>query len=244
LERTDIGKILKKEREKQNLTIDDIAKKTLIRQYYIEQIENNEFEQYDGFINAYIRKYAEALGIDSKHLVNAYKSLFSVEKDDNKAKEIKTRKKWVYITSIIAIAISIFVVVFLNIHARKPLPNNSGSQEINLPSNNEVQKPPEKTTPSNSVNQESKNPQTPVEKKAEGVSVTISADELCWVGVTIDDKYTQLFIHKGEKKTFKGKKYVKVKFGNAIHAYVNFNGKDLGVVSKDKRVVEKVYKAE
>ncbi len=235
----DIGNILKKEREKQNLTLNDIANKTLVRQYYLEQIENNEFKQYDGFINAYIRKYSEALNLDSRPLINAYKALF--EEENKPQIPQRSNKRLVYIVILATLIVLISVFAFSKFNKKTALPNDTpSSEQTTSPAE---QKPPE--TENTSTNpSKNKNSAEPSEKKPAGVTVTVSADKLCWIGITIDGKYSQLFIHNGEKKTFKGKKYVKIKFGNATHAYVIVNGKNLGVVSKGKEVMEVTYKVE
>ncbi len=242
-----IGDYLKSEREKQHLTLEDIANKTLVRKYYLEQIENNKFERYDGFVNAYIRKYAEALGLDPEPLVLQYKALFEKKEDAHQPNKSKNNiTAFVVIGAvIIAIVLGIFVKYSLSNRPK----NNSGTQ-ITTSSESENSSKNENKTPSSGqqkpANEQnppsSENKPNPPKKAYSGVDVVVSADKLCWVGVTIDGKYTQLFIHPGEKKEFKGKNYVKILFGNATHAFVTLNGKKLGVVSKNKKVVEVVYK--
>ena len=236
----DIGSSLKEEREKQNLTLEEVAKKTLIREYYLEQIENNEFKQYDGFINAYIRKYAEALGMDPEPLVTTYKALFR-EKEENKKSEDNSHTKRFY-TIFVALLLVCFFAVFALIHTSKRSnpQNTNNSSEITVPSTEETQKPSENVTQPKP--EEGKKTTPSVENKMEGINVTVSADELCWVGVTIDGQYSQFFIRKGESKTFKGKQYVKIKFGNATHAFVSVNEKSPVIVSKNKKVLEVTYK--
>ncbi len=233
----DIGGTLKKKREELNLTLEDIASKTLIRPYYLEQIENNEFKRYNGFINAYIRKYAETLGMDPEPLLNAYKSLF----EEEEKKEVNPRKKTNYkiIVSLIVILCIVLIPIFFLMHRNA---NTVHEQpEISTPSENKSVTPPQQKNeqpPKENVQK----PPSQKENKITGIHVTVSADALCWLGVTIDGKYSQLFLRKGESRTFDGNKYIKIRFGNATHAYVTVNGKKLGVVSKDKKVVEKVYK--
>ncbi len=238
----DVGSSLKEEREEQNLTLEEVAKKTLIREYYLEQIENNEFKQYDGFINAYIRKYAEVLDMDPEPLVATYKALFR-EKEENKKSEHSPHTKRFYIVFVALLLVCFFAVIAL-MHTNKrsnPQSTNNSSETTVLPTE-ETQKPSENTAQPKSKPEEGKKTTSPVENKMEGINVTVSADELCWVGVTIDGQYSQFFIRKGESKTFKGKQYVKIKFGNATHAFVSVNEKSPVVVSKNKKVLEVTYK--
>ncbi len=242
-----IGNYLKSEREKQHLTLEDIANKTLIRKYYLEQIENNKFERYDGFVNAYIRKYAEALGIDPEPLVLQYKSLFKKKEDTHQPNKSKNNITPFVVIGAVIIAVVLGMFVKYSLSSR---PGNNSGRQITIPSESKNSSEGGNKTPSSGQQKpaseqnppSSENKPNPPKKVYSGVDVVVSADRLCWVGVTIDGKYTQLFIHPGEKKEFKGKNYVKILFGNATHAFVALNGKKLGVVSKNKKVVEVVYK--
>jgi cytoskeleton protein RodZ len=234
-----IGEYLRSEREKQHLSLDDIANKTLIRKYYLEQIENNDFKRYDGFISAYIRKYAEALGVDPEPLIVQYKALF--EEPLEKKKETDKHSFWlVAIIAVLLIGVSAFGIRFA-VHNRAV--ENNPTPEIKQPVETNTNNSQSKETPSENKN-EKKSPaqNSTVEKTYNGVDVVVSVNKLCWLGVTVDGKYNQMFLYPGNKKEFKGKKYVKIRFGNATHAYVTVNGKKLGVVSKDKKVVEVTYK--
>ena len=226
----DIGKTLRKARENKNLSIQDVASQTLIREYYLEKIETNEFgSEYDGFINAYIKNYATFLGLDSVQLSNAYKELFKRQVEEEKAPIHKKKKNYVIILSIVTIILAIIIsVIFL-----KPRKSTLKQTPIsNTPVTTPMEKQPTKTPPVT----------TKPKENARGIDIVVSADARCWMGVTIDGKYETLFINKGEKKEFKGEKYVKIRFGNARHVYVTENGKYIGKVSKNKDVVEVTYK--
>ncbi len=242
-EKIGIGEILKKEREKRGLSLSDIARETLIREFYLEQIENDDFPRYDGYIAAYIRKYAEALGIDPEPLVKKYKELFPEEVHPELTNEEKVKAKSPFVISVvIVIAILSLTAIFTYAHLKRPsIPaNNNNNTETPVQEN----KPSENKPPvSEQTSSEKKNSGGEEQKKQEGIKVTVTVDAKCWLGVTIDGKYTQVMLYKGQSKTFVGKKYIKILYGNAMHAYVTVNGKDEGVVSKNKKVVEVEYKA-
>ena len=69
-----VGEILKKEREKQHLSIDDIAAGTSIRALYIEAIEEGHYDRLPAavYVKGFIRNYAKHLGLDSEAMVAAY----------------------------------------------------------------------------------------------------------------------------------------------------------------------------
>lgn len=62
-----VGYTLRQERERQNLSINDIEQGTSIRALYIEAIENGEYDKLPGTIYAkgFIKNYANFLGIDA-----------------------------------------------------------------------------------------------------------------------------------------------------------------------------------
>ncbi len=228
----DIGKTLREAREKKDLSIQDVANQTLIREYYLRKIESNDFDNgYDGFVNAYIKKYATFLGIGPDQLSNAYKELFKAHNEEEKILSRKKNKNYAVVLLIVTIVLAIIIaVIFVNLKKStlKQVPNSNTA--VTVPAKNQPVETPPVTTEPKQI------------EKTKGIDIVISADARCWMGVTIDGKYEQLFINKGEKKEFKGKEYIKIRFGNATHIYVTKNGKDIGRVSKDNDVVEVTYK--
>lgn len=210
----DIGKTLKEEREKQKLTIEEIADKTLIRPYYLEEIENNNFHYYDGFIAAYIHKYANLLGIEAEPLLASYRELF-------KEKPLEPKRKNVTLI-IILISICVLLILFFVlkrfVYAPQPTQENP-SQEI-TPLQPPIVEP----------------------QKPSGIDLVLKADQKSWLGVDIDGVYSQFFLGQGETKELKGKNYIKIRYGNAKHVFVTKNGTNLGVVSATDAVVDVEYK--
>lgn len=69
-----IGDILRREREKQNLTIQDIEKETSIRALYIEALEKGEYDKLPGEVYAkgFIKNYANFLELDGEDMVKKF----------------------------------------------------------------------------------------------------------------------------------------------------------------------------
>lgn len=69
-----IGEVLKTERKKQNLTLDDIQQKSKVQKRYLQLIENDQFDLLPSafYTRAFIRQYARALGIPDAPLVDAF----------------------------------------------------------------------------------------------------------------------------------------------------------------------------
>lgn len=71
-----LGDTLRREREKQGLTIKDIENETSIRSLYITAIENGDYDSLPGdvYTKGFIRNYAKALNLDSDSLLRQYNS--------------------------------------------------------------------------------------------------------------------------------------------------------------------------
>lgn len=71
---SDLGTYLQQQRLDKNLSIKDIEDKTKIRKRYIEAIEQGEYSILPGsfYTRAFIKSYAEALGVDTKKLFAQY----------------------------------------------------------------------------------------------------------------------------------------------------------------------------
>ncbi|MDH5532867.1 MAG: helix-turn-helix domain-containing protein [Candidatus Pacebacteria bacterium] len=66
-----VGEILSEERISHNVTIEFLAKKTKIKQEYLEYLEDNQFEKLPSapFIKGYIKTYARIFGFEYKPLI-------------------------------------------------------------------------------------------------------------------------------------------------------------------------------
>lgn len=72
----EIGARLKEARESQNMTLDDVQQETKIQTRYLQAIEKGNFSIMPGkfYTRAFIRQYAEAVGLDAEALMEEHKS--------------------------------------------------------------------------------------------------------------------------------------------------------------------------
>ncbi|BAL80852.1 helix-turn-helix domain-containing protein [Caldisericum exile] len=230
-----IGKVLKEEREKRNLTLEDVSKGTLIREYYLEKIEADDFgNEFDGFVLSYIKKYAEFLEIDAQPLLTEYKELFK----ETKVIKRSTNKKLKFIALIF---ILLFIVGFVFSLGKfksgtQVTINESISQTETSPKESEIpiQTPQEQTPSQPQNNLQEQSPNYPV-------ILVLKSNGRCWLGMTIDGNYSQRFINQNETLELHAKNYIQIRFGNAKVVTVIYNGKDLGPVSSSETVVELRY---
>lgn len=95
----DIGEKLREAREAKGLSIADVEQATKIQSRYLTAIEHDEFDKLPGdfYVRAFIRQYAQIVGLDGKELLSDYHEDVPapapdeyVENDiDNKSEEVR-----------------------------------------------------------------------------------------------------------------------------------------------------------
>ncbi len=72
-----VGLILKKEREKKKISLDDVSEETKIGKKYLLAIESDNYTIFPGetYVIGFIRNYARAIGLDPADIINQYKSM-------------------------------------------------------------------------------------------------------------------------------------------------------------------------
>lgn len=80
---TDIGKMLKKERESQKITLDDIEKTTKIRKKNLEYIEKDDWDKFSSktYIVGIIKQYAKVLSLDEEKVIAFFRREYERKED-------------------------------------------------------------------------------------------------------------------------------------------------------------------
>ena len=78
---SELGTLLRGEREKKGLSYEQVSRITRLRPNIIEALENEDWNNLPAsvFIKGFIRSYAQALGLDKKRPLDLYRSIASVE---------------------------------------------------------------------------------------------------------------------------------------------------------------------
>jgi Uncharacterized protein conserved in bacteria len=73
---SELGQALKEAREEKGLSLDDLQERTKIQKRYLKAIEDGDFNQLPGdfYIRAFIKSYAETVGLDFSALIQQYAS--------------------------------------------------------------------------------------------------------------------------------------------------------------------------
>lgn len=91
---TELGQRLKEARELRGMTLDEIQEITKIQKRYLQAIEDGKYEVLPGefYKRAFVKQYAEAVGIQPDELLNS-KEKEDVVKEESKKQEVPVRTK-------------------------------------------------------------------------------------------------------------------------------------------------------
>ena len=256
-----IGDLLRRERERQNLSIKDIEKATSIRALYIDAIEKGEYKTLPGEVYAkgFVRNYANYLKLNANEIVNAFNEEMhpqeelqdaagSSSAEEARQEQSAERNREEYrgpkITSLesypmeksshgVRNALMVAAAVFVVAFAA--LIAFGGDEEPNAPA------PRAKTQ----TQQGQKQTEAAPKPAADGVEVKLSFTDLCWTEVVVDGKTEfEGTAEKGKVLTLKGKDKVRITAGNAGALNYSLNGKDMGAIGQKGEVVEKTFTKE
>lgn len=256
-----IGDLLRRERERQNLSIKDIEKATSIRALYIDAIEKGEYKTLPGEVYAkgFVRNYANYLELNANEIVNAFneemhpqeelqESAGSSSVEEARQEQSAERNREEYrgpkITSLesypmekkshgVRNALMVAAVVFVVAFAA--LIAFGGDEEPSAPA------PRAKTQTQQGQKQTEAAPKPAVD----GVEMKLSFTDRCWTEVVVDGKTEfEGTAEKGKVLTLKGKDKVRITAGNAGALNYSLNGKDMGAIGQKGEVVEKTFTKE
>ena len=256
-----IGDLLRRERERQNLSIKDIEKATSIRALYIDAIEKGEYKTLPGEVYAkgFVRNYANYLELNANEIVNAFNEEMhpqeelqdaagSSSAEEARQEQSAERNREEYrgpkITSLesypmekkshgVRNALMVATAVFVVAFAA--LIAFGGDEEPSAPA------PRAKTQ----TQQGQKQTEAAPKPAADGVEVKLSFTDRCWTEVVVDGKTEfEGTAEKGKVLTLKGKDKVHITAGNAGALNYSLNGKDMGAIGQKGEVVEKTFTKE
>ena len=262
-----VGYTLRQERERQNLTVEDIEQGTSIRTVYIEAIENGEYDKLPGAIytKGFIKNYAKFLNIDADAAAKEFSADLAelkAEKDAEAAKiaaaqaseqqneqqieikQPKSEKK--------SIGYSIrqdqsgfspkilIAAVFLGVIVLFGgiwTFSSDSDGEMAVKPPVEQEKTPEPEKITTSEPVASANP-----APNDNLQIQARFNDSCWLLVTIDGAIVQEgIVDGGQTLTWEGKNDINFRLGNAGAVEFFQNGKSLGVLGGIGDVVDKTF---
>ena len=254
-----VGDILRREREKQGLTIADIEKGTSIRGLYIEHIERGNIGELPGLVYAkgFVRNYAKFLRLNAEALVQQFAEENGSTPPPAPAEPESAPRRISLSTvgdeSLSSISIggtsssyaSIFGKLAAGIIVLAALVGGgvAAISAINSPAQVPAAPPVKTEQPAApAAAAEADASDTARAAHTDGVDVSVTLTERCWTEVSVDGKSVfEGIIEKGKTESWKGKESVVIRAGNAGALDVTFNGRKLGKFGDNGEVLERTF---
>lgn len=218
-----LGQILKSEREKKNIPLGEISKKTNISERILMALENNDFRYIPGkfYLNSFLKSYLKALDIDEEtFFINHKESIERVIQQNretfpvyyNKIRYSRFKRKKIFLGITILILASVFLT-YLAVENKEYIFNilHSSSKSKSVPETGIIH---------NLENEAIKPDFSPV-------SVVIESISDCWIQVFRGNrKYTEKILKQGETERINGYELLII-IGNPSSINLAINGKKI-----------------
>jgi len=262
------GETLRKERERQKLTIQDIEQGTSIRSAYIEALENGDYDKLPGEVYAkgFVKNYANFLNLDAEKLAKDFSAEISqtvsdevseisdveekITAENKKADKlkiteiqspnVKVRDSESSSSSNLTIIAAVFLIAIFAGGAWYYL-QNASDNVANVTNVN----PPAQTE----VTQPAENNQpapvaNPVSAAVpqDGVNIQAKFNGECWTRVFVDGVFAYEGVPAaGEIMNWHAVEGVTIRVGNAAGIEVSMNGQNYGVLGGIGEVIERTF---
>ncbi len=255
-ERLSVGQILRKERERKNLSLESVAGVTRISLENLKALEKDDFRVISApiFTRGFLRTYASHLGLDPKEILARYESQIDLVKVSPKTKEsVPARSKRSlskYLGLVFLIVIGVAAGFYLFQKAPAPPTASLPAAPVPAPPPAEFQPPP---SPSPSPPERvSVTPPAPMEKppaaapepkeeekgKERRHVLRAIAREKTWMRVKPDDQpVSDVLLQPGQTASWSAGRRFDILIGNAGGADLSLNGTPLGPMGKSGEVV-------
>lgn len=263
-EDTSLGSLLRRSREERHIDLDEAARVTRIRRYYLEALENEEWGKLPSqvFVKGFLRSYAELLGQDKEMVRNLYlKASPSREHELHVLKELRPQPGRWHLTITIAVLalalvaaiiflkrsnISIVGKAFQYLETQSIVEEKPSAVQEQADRGGEVKEEEEKA-PSESksledtfVLEESAVPGKTEEEKplSPHFILTANVTSQTWIAIYVDeDPVREYLFQPGETMRWTADKGFDILVGNAGGIEFFLNGKEVGNLGPEGKVV-------
>lgn len=225
-----VGEILKKERERRNISLEYIASQTHIRRDYLFAVENNNFEKIPAeiYVRGYLRMYARILNIDEDMIMKMYcEERKDIQEPCEEEEEIKPEKgKGAHIIKIVSIGLAVLGVI-LYLAVKLPFFQEQAEQY-----DEKTALPPQEVLPDTPAVAE-------VPRQITRHVLKIQAIDTTWLMMVIDNEKVEEYILKqGDTLTREGSSGFYIKIGNAGGVNIFLDNENIGQLGKKGEVVK------
>ncbi|MCE5193314.1 MAG: RodZ domain-containing protein [Candidatus Cryosericum sp.] len=252
MERQQVGRTLSEKRSSLGLSLDDVARATLLRRSILETLEAGGPAEPDGFYKSYLRRYAEYLGLDGNEIVSAFSGMSgsvapvpeapSGELTQSKRanSHVSAFRRKPRLASSITIVVLALALATILLWRPWEVPH-TGPGDATNPSGT-PSAPADVVSPSaipGTPSGEDVAPEEPLQK-ARVLSFTATTQR-AWLQIRADGATVFSGILRPGESTQVTGNYIVVDFGNARYTRVVEDGVDKGVASADKTVLTIEY---
>ncbi|BAZ11030.1 hypothetical protein NIES4071_28540 [Calothrix sp. NIES-4071] len=240
----EIGAYLRKRREDKSISIDEIAVHTRIRPAFIQAIEEGNANSLPEavFVQGFIRRYCDAIGIDGATLTANFGDVFLPVQTESEPQDIeKTQNLYIplavpYILLLVAAFLGLIYILVPRRGGESVAQNKTNTTQTAVSKTDSVVSrssqptlnpkivtslPPSKAPALTST---PKTTPTPTIQAGSGVEVGVELQDASWIRVKVDGKTDfEGTLNKGDKKTWKAQKEVSIRSGNAGAVLVSTN---------------------
>ncbi len=258
-----IGIHLQQAREAKSISIDEVAINTRIRPAFLQALESGRAEDLPEavFVQGFIRRYCEAIGIDGTPIVSKFGDSFltpeKLAEDTNiqKKSNIYIPLAIPYILLLIAASFGLFYILNprrgsesiaqKSLTSTKSLTSSPNPTATPVVSSVAVPSPVSSITPTTPSAISTSTPTTPTSDINSKVEVGIELQDKSWVRVKVDGKTEfEGELSKGHKQTWTGTKEVVIRSGNAGAVLVSINKKPPLAMGANQDVKQIIYTPE
>jgi cytoskeletal protein RodZ len=241
-----IGAYLRHVREESQLSMEEVAARTLIQTRLIKAIEEGKLHQLPEpvYVQGFIRRYAEALGLDGSEFAEAFPAEKSLHLDsawkDSPAAQL--RPLHLYIAYIALIMASISLLSYLVGRSAPSTSTVQPSPVLTNPANpslgNTLQSP---TTITEKLAAASRQAPTPA-RSDKPVQIDVKLTAQSWLEVEVDGEVKLAeVLSEGTERTWTANQQIRVRAGNAGGVMVAHNGGKPTQLGAPGAVEEKTY---
>lgn len=246
MDRQQAGTALRDKRTLLELSLEDVARATLLRKSVLESLEAGGPPKPNGFFKSYARRYAEYLGLNGDDVVVAFggsSATVTVGPDAVTAQPAKLghsattvpayRKKRSLIPTVLIVVVALVAAVVLLWRPWAVTPVGPGGQTG--PSSTDTVSSSVPVTPSTPDT-------TPVVPTQGAITLRFApTTQRAWLEITVDGNVVFSGVLRPGDSTEVSGNHVVVDFGNAMYTQVTANGIDQGVASPNKTVLTLEY---
>lgn len=138
---SDLGQMLKKARLENKISLEDLQETTKIRKRYLEAIEDGNYKVLPGnfYVRAFIKSYAEAVGLDPNEVLNLYQNVIPSPEPEQIIEPILSKRttrnterigKWASNVMVISFVVLILGIIYYFVNLNYTAGSKDASNEL------------------------------------------------------------------------------------------------------------------